>query len=78
MKKLALLLLLLSSLISFSQLSNRHWIPPLHSRDNSAISDQYIYMSTNETTPFQVIATDGNGTPILDAISFFSSVIISC
>ncbi len=63
MKKLALLLLLLSSLISFSQLSNRHWIPPLHSRDNSAISDQYIYMSTNETTPFQVIATDGNGTP---------------
>ena len=63
MKKLALLLLLLSSLISFSQLSNRHWIPPLHSRDNSAISDQYIYMSTNETTPFQVIATDGSGTP---------------
>ena len=63
MKKLALLFLLLSSLISFSQLSNKHWIPPLHSRDNSAISDQYIYMSTNETVPFQVIATDGSGTP---------------
>ena len=63
MRKLALLFLLLSSLISFSQLSNKHWIPPLHSRDNSAIQDQYIYMSTNETTPFQVIATDGSGTP---------------
>ena len=63
MKKLTLLFVLLSSLISFSQLSNKHWIPPLHSRDNSAISDQYIYMSTNETTPFQVIATDGSGTP---------------
>ncbi len=63
MKKLALLFLLLSSLISFSQLSNKHWIPPLHSRDNTAISDQYIYMSTNETVPFQVTATDGNGTP---------------
>ena len=63
MKKLTLLFVLLSSLISFSQLSNKHWIPPLHSRDNSAISDQYIYMSTNETVPFQVIATDGNGTP---------------
>jgi gliding motility-associated-like protein len=63
MKKLALLFLLLSSLISFSQLSNKHWIPPLHSRDNTAISDQYIYMSTNETVPFQVTATDGNGVP---------------
>ena len=63
MRKLALLFLLLSSLISFSQLSNKHWIPPLHSRDNTAIQDQYIYMSTNETTPFQVIATDGSGTP---------------
>jgi gliding motility-associated-like protein len=63
MKKLALLFLLLSSLISFSQLSNKHWIPPLHSRDITAISDQYIYMSTNETVPFQVTATDGNGTP---------------
>ena len=63
MKKLALLFLLLSSAISFSQLSNKHWIPPIHSRDNSAISDQYIYMSTNETIPFQVTATDGNGTP---------------
>ena len=63
MKKLAILFLLLSSLISFSQLSNKHWIPPLHSRDSGQISDQYIYMSTNETTPFQVTATDGNGTP---------------
>ena len=63
MKKLAILFLLLSSLISFSQLSNKHWIPPLHSRDSGQISDQYIYLSTNETTPFQVTATDGNGTP---------------
>ena len=63
MRKLALLFLLLSSLISFSQLSNKHWIPPLHCRVASNISEQYIYMSTNETTPFQVTATDGSGTP---------------
>jgi len=63
MKKLTLLFVLFSSIVSFSQLSNKHWIPPLHSRDNTAISDQYIYMSTNETTPFQVTATDGSGTP---------------
>jgi gliding motility-associated-like protein len=65
MKKLTLLFLLLSSLISFSQLSNKHWIPPLHSRDGSQISDQYIYMSTNETSAFQVTATDGSGNPYI-------------
>ena len=47
MKKLALLFLLLFSAISFSQLSNKHWIPPLHSRDVTAISDQYIYQNTS-------------------------------
>ena len=61
MKKLTLLFILLSSLMSFSQLSNKHWIPPLHCRVASNISEQYIYMSTNETTPFQVKATDGAG-----------------
>lgn len=63
MKKLALLFLLLSSIISFSQLSNKHWIPPLHSRTSSNISDQYAYLSTAETTPFLVTVTDGSGAP---------------
>jgi gliding motility-associated-like protein len=61
MKKLALIFLLLSSIIAFSQLSNKHWIPPLHSRTSSNISDQYAYLSTAETTPFRVTVTDGNG-----------------
>ena len=63
MKKATLLFLLLSSLISFSQLSNKHWIPPLHSRDDSQIEDQYAYLSTAETTAFSVTVTDGIGTP---------------
>ncbi len=63
MNKLTLLFLLLSSLISFSQLSNKHWIPPLHSRDASQIDDQYVYLSTPETTPFLVTITDGSGNP---------------
>ncbi len=63
MKKLVLLFLLLSSLITFSQLSNKHWIPPLHSRDASQIADQYVYLSTPETTPFLVTITDGSGNP---------------
>ena len=64
MKKSALLFLFLHSLISFSQLSNKHWIPPLHSRDESQIEDQYAYLSTAETTPFLVTVTDGSGTPL--------------
>ena len=63
MKKSALLFLLLSSIITFSQLSNKHWIPPLHSRDASQIEDQYAYLSTSETTPFLVTVTDGSGIP---------------
>ncbi len=63
MKKLALLFLLLSSIITFSQLSNKHWLPPLHCRTSNDISDQYAYLSTAETTPFLVTVTDGSGAP---------------
>ena len=63
MKNIYILLTIFAFFTSHAQLSNKHWLPPLHSRDASAISDQYIYMSTNETVPFQVVATDGNGNP---------------
>jgi gliding motility-associated-like protein len=48
----------------YSQLSNKHWIPPLHCRDASSVADHYLYLSTQETTPFQVRVTDGAGNPI--------------
>ncbi|WP_415782668.1 IgGFc-binding protein, partial [Flavobacterium jumunjinense] len=65
MKKLAVLLtLLFSSLFSFAQLSNKHWLPPLHARTNGLVSDHYIYLSTPNPTPFPVTVTTGNGTPI--------------
>lgn len=63
MKKIYLLLAFLTFFTNHAQLSNKHWLPPLHSRDASAITDQYVYISTNETVPFQVTATDGNGVP---------------
>jgi gliding motility-associated-like protein len=65
MKKILLVLtLLLFSLFSFSQLSNKHWIPPLHSRNGDVVSDHYIYLSTPSATPFAVSVKTGNGTPI--------------
>ena len=63
MKKILLILFILFSISCFSQLSNKHWIPPLHSRAANQISDHYVYLSTAETTPFLVSVTDGKGNP---------------
>ncbi|NHN26547.1 T9SS type B sorting domain-containing protein [Flavobacterium jejuense] len=63
-KLLAIFILLLANTTCYSQLSNKHWIPPLHSRDNGTVNDHYIYLSTPETTAFQVTVTLGNGVPI--------------
>lgn len=64
MKNYLLILSFFTFFISQAQLSNKHWLPPLHSRDDTAIQDHYIYISTAEVTPFQVIVTTGNGVPI--------------
>ncbi|TAF11526.1 MAG: gliding motility-associated C-terminal domain-containing protein [Flavobacteriia bacterium] len=50
--------------LGFTQLSNKHWIPPLHSRDANVVNDHYIYLSTPSPTPFQVNITSGNGIPL--------------
>ena len=62
-KKIPYIVFLFSS-ICYSQLSNKHWLPPLHCRDASSVADHYLYLSTQETTPFQITVTDGAGNPI--------------
>ncbi|WP_445710479.1 T9SS type B sorting domain-containing protein [Flavobacterium sp.] len=65
MKKLAILLtLLFSCLLSFAQLSNKHWLPPLHARVGGVVNEHYIYLSTPFLDPFEVTITTGDGTPI--------------
>lgn len=64
MKNYLLLLSILTFFTTQAQLSSKHWLPPLHSRDDSAIMQQYVYLSTAITTPFQVNITTGDGTPI--------------
>jgi len=53
-----------------AQLSNKHWIPPLHANEDttdntnppqSLVLDHYIYLSTPEPTPFQVTIKRGDG-----------------
>ena len=65
MKKTLLIFFIFLSISCIAQLSNKHWIPPLHSRNssNAQITDQYVYLSTAETTPFLVTVTDGRGIP---------------
>ena len=65
MKRIQLLAILLISNLAISQLSNKHWLPPLHARDGSSFVGQHlIYLSTPEPTPFQVTVTNGAGVPI--------------
>lgn len=62
-----IILLLLISNLGFSQLSNKHWIPPLHANEEQAttlILDHYLYLSTPEPSAFEVTVTNGAGIPI--------------
>lgn len=61
MKKYLLILLLANW--GYGQLSSKHWIPPIHARNNT-IEDHYIYLSTPEINPIQVTVKNGNGIPI--------------
>jgi len=63
MLKRILFFLIIISNVCYSQLSNKHWLPPLHTRDGSTIEDHYVYLSTAESIPFLVTVTDGSGAP---------------
>ncbi|WP_313804802.1 T9SS type B sorting domain-containing protein [Flavobacterium sp.] len=63
MRFLHIFLLLFSNFIA-AQLSSKHWIPPIHSRDPSQIEDHYVYLSTPEVNPIQVTITYGDGSPV--------------
>ena len=80
MKKIYILLAFLTFFTNYAQLSNKHWLPPLHSRDATNIENHYLYISTPETVPFQVTVTTGNGVPITGSpftISQATPVVVS-
>lgn len=63
LKRIVFFFIIISNL-SYAQLSNKHWLPPLHSRLAEVVQDHYIYLSTPEPIPFQVTIKNGFGTPI--------------
>ena len=58
---LLILLSFFTFFISQAQLSNKHWLSPIHARQQSIVQDHHLYISTAETTPFLVTVTYGNG-----------------
>ena len=59
-KIISVFLLLLSGFLGFGQLSDLHYLPPLkQGRNNQAIQQQAVYLSTPQTTAFTVNAFRG-------------------
>ena len=55
--------------VTTAQLSERHWIPPIHTVDRNSnpaigVDEQFLYLSTPEAAAFAVTITDGAGNPI--------------
>ncbi len=48
-----------------AQLDSIHWLPPMHAR--SEWGPQYLYLTTPETTPFEVSIRDGAGNLVTTA-----------
>jgi hypothetical protein len=62
----------LCSVKSFSQLSDLHYLPPLK-QSGGAFTSQIIYLSTPETTPFDVNVYKGTSTTIFATLSNVSN-----
>lgn len=55
MKKLIYILLFIFSFLKISaQFDTEHWFAPFSDRTNAQEAEQYLYLSTNKTTPFTV------------------------
>jgi gliding motility-associated-like protein len=61
MKKILIAFVVLINCFLHAQLSNKHWLPPMHSLSADVVDDHFLYLSTNITTPFQVKVTYGDG-----------------
>lgn len=60
MKKIIALLFFLVYITGFAQLDTDHWFAPVAARSGVENYEGYLYLSTNETTPFQVQISTNN------------------
>ncbi|PKA97060.1 putative repeat protein (TIGR01451 family)/gliding motility-associated-like protein [Flavobacteriaceae bacterium MAR_2009_75] len=70
LKSLLFLIIVFSSQIAFSQLSDLHYLPPMkQGQNNQGIQQQAIYLSTPETSAFTVNAYQGTSNAIVRTFS---------
>ena len=60
MKKILLLLFVLTSLSFYAQLDREHWFAPMFDGQTNTGAEQFLHLSTNETTPFNVYVYNNN------------------
>lgn len=60
MKKLLLLAFLIFSFTSKAQLDREHWFAPMFDGQSNSGDEQFLHLSTNETTPFNVKVYSNN------------------
>ncbi|KQR93872.1 hypothetical protein ASG01_08415 [Chryseobacterium sp. Leaf180] len=60
MKKLLFFILFLSTLSLKAQLDTEHWFAPVAAKTNTGATQSFLYLSTNETTPFAVQVFNNN------------------
>ena len=60
MKKLLFLLFSFISFFSFAQLDREHWFAPMFDGQSNGGDEQFLQVSTNETTPFKVYVYNNN------------------
>lgn len=59
-KVLQILLLFIFSIKFYAQLDREHWFAPMFDGQSNTGYFQYLYLSTNETTPFTVYVYNNN------------------
>ena len=60
MKKFLLVFLTFASFLGFAQLDTDHWFAPMAAKGGNSGAESYLYLSTNETTPFTVNIYNNN------------------
>mgnify|MGYP000281774585 CR=1 FL=1 len=61
MKRLLyILFLLFANSFLYSQFDTEHWIAPFSDKTSVQNPEQYLYLSTNKTTPFEVEIYNNN------------------
>ncbi|KEY18472.1 T9SS C-terminal target domain-containing protein [Kaistella antarctica] len=76
MKKIILFLFSFIFVTSFAQLDREHWFAPMYDGQGNGSPEQYLHLSTNETSAFKVLVYSNNAVVYTRTISKGNPAII--